>query len=157
MNAQPHFDAAQPLLHHLLELRQRLIYALIGFFAAFIFCYAHAEEIFQFLAKPLAAILQERGQRRFIYTDITEAFLTYVKVAAFAAAFLSFPAVAVQVWMFIAPGLYSKERKVFVPLLVATPVLFLAGAAFAYYVIFPAAYAFFLSFENPIFPGERLL
>jgi sec-independent protein translocase protein TatC len=147
-------DAPQPLLHHLLELRQRLIYALIGFFCAFILCYAYAEEIFQFLAQPLATLLREKGPRRLIYTGLTEAFLTYIKVAAFAAAFLSFPVVAFQLWMFIAPGLYRKERKVFIPLLIATPVLFLIGAAFAYYIIFPAAYAFFLSFEIPGSTGQ---
>jgi sec-independent protein translocase protein TatC len=147
-------DTPQPLIHHLLELRQRLIYALIGFFAAFVLCYAYSEEIFQFLVQPLATLLQEKGHRRLIYTGLTEAFLTYIKVAAFAAAFLSFPIIASQVWMFIAPGLYRKERKVFVPLLIATPALFLIGAAFAYYVIFPVAYAFFLSFETPGSTGQ---
>jgi sec-independent protein translocase protein TatC len=147
-------DTPQPLLQHLLELRHRLIYALLGFFAAFILCYLYAEEIFQFLVQPLATLLQERGHRRLIYTGLTEAFLTYIKVAAFAAAFLSFPVIASQLWMFIAPGLYRKERKVFVPLLIATPALFLMGAAFAYYVIFPTAYAFFLSFETPGSTGQ---
>ena len=147
-------DTPQPLLYHLLELRQRLIYALIGFFAAFILCYAYAEEIFHFLVKPLAVLLQEKGHRRLIYTGLTEAFLTYIKVAAFAAAFFSFPVIASQTWLFIAPGLYRKERKVFIPLLIATPVLFLIGAAFAYYVIFPNAYAFFLSFETPGSTGQ---
>jgi sec-independent protein translocase protein TatC len=147
-------DTPQPLLSHLLELRQRLIYASIGFFGAFLLCYAYAEEIFQFLVHPLAALLQEKGPRRLIYTGLTEAFLTYIKVAAFAAAFLSFPVIASQLWMFIAPGLYRKERKVFIPLLMATPVLFLVGAAFAYYVIFPVAYAFFLSFETPGSTGQ---
>ncbi|MGV8947902.1 MAG: twin-arginine translocase subunit TatC [Candidatus Paracaedibacter sp.] len=147
-------DTPQPLLHHLLELRQRLIYALIGFFIAFILCYTFAEEIFQFLVQPLATLLQEKGQRRLIYTGLTEAFLTYIKVSAFAAAFLSFPVIASQLWMFIAPGLYRQERKVFIPLLIATPILFLIGAAFAYYVIFPVAYAFFLSFETPGSTGQ---
>jgi sec-independent protein translocase protein TatC len=147
-------DAPQPLIHHLIELRQRLIYAIIGFFSAFAICYFYSEEIFQFLVQPLATLLQEKGPRRLIYTGLTEAFITYIKVAAFAAAFLSFPIVAVQIWMFIAPGLYRKERKVFVPLLIATPILFLIGAAFAYYVIFPAAYAFFLSFETPGSTGQ---
>jgi len=147
-------DAPQPLIHHLIELRQRLIYALIGFFVAFIVCYAFSEDIFQFLVQPLATLLKEKGARRLIYTGLTEAFITYVKVAAFAAAFLSFPIVATQIWMFIAPGLYRKERKIFVPLLIATPILFLIGAAFAYYVIFPAAYAFFLSFESPGSTGQ---
>jgi len=141
-------DPPQPLLHHLIELRQRLIYSLLGFSLAFIVCYVYSEEIFNFLVQPLASLLREKGPRRLIYTGLTEAFLTYVKVAAFAAAFLSFPIVASQIWMFIAPGLYRHERKVFVPLLIATPILFLLGASFAYYIIFPIAYAFFLSFES---------
>ncbi len=147
-------DTPQPLLHHLIELRQRLIYALIGFFIAFILCYAFSEEIFRFLVQPLATLLQEKGHRRLIYTGLTEAFLTYIKVSAFTAAFLSFPVVASQLWMFIAPGLYRQERKVFIPLLIATPILFLIGAAFAYYVVFPVAYAFFLSFETPGSTGQ---
>ncbi|MBM3468329.1 MAG: twin-arginine translocase subunit TatC [Alphaproteobacteria bacterium] len=142
-------DHPQPLLHHLLELRQRLIYSLLGFFAAFVLCYAYAESIFHFLVHPLTILLQEKGHHRLIYTGLTEAFLTYIKVAAFAAAFLSFPVVASQFWLFIAPGLYHQERKVFIPLLIATPVLFIVGAFFAYYVIFPLAYSFFLSFESP--------
>lgn len=147
-------DTPQPLLYHLIELRQRLIYALVGFFVAFVLCYTFAEEIFRFLVQPLATLLQEKGHRRLIYTGLTEAFLTYIKVSAFAAAFLSFPVIASQVWMFIAPGLYRQERKVFIPLLIATPVLFLMGAAFAYYVIFPVAYTFFLSFETPGSAGQ---
>ena len=142
-------DQPRPLLHHLLELRQRLIYGLCGFFAAFMVCYAYSEEIFSFLVQPLATLLQHKGQHRLIYTGLTEAFLTYVKVAGFAAAFLSFPVIAAQIWLFIAPGLYRQERKVFIPLIIATPLLFLTGAAFAYYIIFPTAYAFFLSFESP--------
>lgn len=147
-------DIPQPLLQHLLELRQRLIYALIGFFLTFIFCYVYAEEIFHFLVQPLATLLQAKGHHRLIYTNLTEAFLTYIKVSAFAAAFLSFPIIASQIWIFIAPALYHKEKRVFMPLLIATPILFLIGAAFAYYVIFPAAYAFFLSFESPGSTGQ---
>lgn len=147
-------DTPQPLLYHLIELRQRLIYALIGFFLAFVLCYAFAEDIFRFLVQPLTTLLQEKGDRRLIYTGLTEAFLTYIKVSAFAAAFLSFPVIASQIWMFMAPGLYRQERKVFIPLLIATPVLFLMGAAFAYYVVFPVAYAFFLSFETPGSAGQ---
>lgn len=151
---EPPMDAPQPILIHLIELRQRLIYSLIGFLVIFGACYAYSQEIFTFLVAPLSALLQEKGHHRLIYTGLTEAFLTYIKVAAFAAAFLSFPLIASQLWLFIAPGLYRQERKVFLPLLVATPVLFLLGAAFAYYVIFPNAYAFFLSFETPGSTGQ---
>lgn len=141
-------DTPQPILDHLIELRQRLIYSLVGFFAVFCVCYYYSETIFQFLVQPLEDLLKNKGARRLIYTGLTEAFLTYIKVAAYSAAFLSFPLVASQVWRFMAPGLYRDEKKIFLGLLAATPVLFFAGALFAYYVVFPAAYSFFLSFET---------
>ncbi len=147
-------DSPRPLLEHLIELRQRLIYAMIGFFIAFAVCYAFSEEIFQFLVKPLAKLLQAKSEgRRLIYTGLTEAFLTYIKVAAFAASFIAFPVIATQLWLFIAPGLYQNEKKLFVILASATPVLFITGAAFAYTVIFPTAYQFFLSFETAASAG----
>jgi sec-independent protein translocase protein TatC len=142
-------DQPRPLLEHLLELRHRLIYSLIGFILIFSVCYFYSEEIFQFLVRPLGRLLENKGERRrLIYTGLTEAFLTYIKVSAFAAAFIAFPLMATQIWRFIAPGLYQTERKLFVGLLIATPVLFLLGAVFAYTVIFPTAYEFFLSFET---------
>ena len=142
-------DQPKPLLDHLLELRQRLIYTLIGFVVVFCVCYLYSESIFQFLVRPLAQLLQTKGTgRRLIYTGLTEAFLTYIKVAAFAASFISFPFIAIQIWRFIAPGLYQNERNLFIGLLVTTPLLFLLGAAFAYTIIFPTAYDFFLSFES---------
>ncbi|MCX7337951.1 MAG: twin-arginine translocase subunit TatC [Alphaproteobacteria bacterium] len=148
-------DEPQPLMDHLIELRQRLIYALCGFFLMFAVCYYFSEAIFQFLVHPLANILQSKGgSRRLIYTGLTEAFLTYIKVAAFSAAFVSFPVIATQVWLFVAPGLYQNEKKIFVSLLAATPLLFFLGAAFAYFVIFPTAYQFFLSFESPGINGS---
>ncbi|MBI1954516.1 MAG: twin-arginine translocase subunit TatC, partial [Proteobacteria bacterium] len=86
---------------------------------------------------------------KMIYTGVTEVFLTYIKVSLFSAAFISFPLIVIQIWRFIAPGLYFEEKKIFFPLLIATPVLFLLGAAFAYFFVFPLAYEFFLSFEIP--------
>lgn len=148
-------DTPRPLLEHLIELRKRLIYILIVFFIVFSVCYFFSEAIFQFLVKPLATLLQAKGEgRRLIYTGLTEAFLTYIKVAAFAASFIAFPLIASQIWLFIAPGLYLHERKLFVGLLIATPILFFLGAAFAYTVIFPAAYQFFLSFESSAAAGS---
>lgn len=137
-----------PLLDHLIELRRRLIYCLIGFILLFFICYYFAPEIYQFLAQPLAdAMAQKGGERRMIYTGLTEAFFTYVKVASFAAFFLAFPILASQVWKFVAPGLYKNERSAFLPFLIATPLLFFAGGALAYYVVFPLAWKFFLGFE----------
>lgn len=124
------------------------MYSLLAFSVVFCLCYYWSEAIFQFLVQPLEDLLKHKGNRRLIYTGLTEAFLTYVKVAAFSAVFISFPIVATQIWRFMAPGLYRDEKKIFRGLLAATPILFFVGALFAYYIVFPAAYSFFLSFET---------
>ncbi len=143
-------DKPMPLLDHLIELRTRLLWSIGAFFIAFFICYHFSGQIYSFLAEPLAHILEQRGQnRRLIFTALTEAFFTYLKVAFFGAAFVSFPVVATQLWMFIAPGLYRSEKRALLPFLVATPILFVMGAALAYYFIFPVAWSFFLSFETP--------
>jgi sec-independent protein translocase protein TatC len=147
-------DTRMPLMDHLIELRSRLIKSFIAFLIAFFVCYAVSRHIFAFLTEPLAHLLEGQGNRRLIYTALYEAFFTYIKVSMFAAAFLSFPIVATQLWMFIAPGLYKHEKKAFLPFLVATPVLFFTGGALVYYVIFPLAWKFFLSFETPGGPDE---
>lgn len=142
-------DKKMPLLDHLIELRSRLLYAAIGFVLAFFACFYFAQDIFDFLAQPLADILNELGEdRRFIYTDLTEVFFTQVKVAAFGALCVSFPVIAAQIWAFIAPGLYKNEKQAFLPFLIATPVMFAIGAAFLYYVLMPLAWRFFLGFEQ---------
>ena len=151
--AVPEDDHPQPLLAHLVELRQRLVYSTSGFVVAFIIAYLYSEEVFRFLVQPLAELLSEQAGRRLIYTGVAEAFLTYIKVAAFTAFFFAFPLIAIQIWLFIAPGLYRDEKRIALPLMIATPLLFFAGACFAYYVVFPKAYAFFLSFETPAVPG----
>jgi sec-independent protein translocase protein TatC len=138
-----------PLLDHLIELRQRLIWSLLTFVAAFAFCYAFAEPIYGFLTHPLAEALQGQPGRRMIYTALYETFFTYLKVSAFGALCLSFPMVAVQLWMFVAPGLYRNERSAFLPFLIATPVLFLLGASLVYFGLMPVAITFFLGFETP--------
>ncbi len=140
-----------PLLDHLIELRKRLLWSAVAFLISFGVCYHFSQEIYSFLARPLADILQERSgaDRRLIYTALYEAFFTYIKVAFFGASFISFPIVATQLWLFIAPGLYRSEKRAIAPFLIATPVLFIMGAALAYYFIFPVAWRFFLSFESP--------
>jgi len=138
-----------PLLEHLIELRRRLIYSFIAFILAFLVCYHFAPDIFAFLVRPLADALKDRPDAHMIFTALHEAFFTYLKVAFWAAAFVSFPVVASQIWMFVAPGLYRQEKRAFLPFLAATPALFLLGAALVYYVIFPLAWQFFLSFETP--------
>ena len=142
-------DKPMPLLDHLIELRRRLLWSAVAFFVCFGVCYHFSEEIYSFLVQPLANILKNRGDnRRLIFTELTEAFFTYLKVGFFAAAFISFPVVATQVYLFVAPGLYRSEKRAFMPFLVATPFLFVAGGALAYYFVFPAAWTFFLSFES---------
>ena len=138
-----------PLTEHLVELRRRLLYCLAAITVLFFVCYYFAPQIYAFLAQPLADALAEKGSadRRMIYTGLHEAFFTYVKVAFFAAMFLAFPLTAIQVWRFVAPGLYKNERHAFLPFLIATPVLFFIGGAVAYYIVFPMAWHFFLGFE----------
>lgn len=140
-----------PLMDHLTELRNRLLICALAFFVLFCAGFAFAQPIYAFLVEPLAAALVDRpGERRMIYTGLAEAFVTYVKVAFFAGAFFSFPVWATQVWRFVAPGLYKAEKRAVLPFLLATPVLFFAGAALAYYLIFPMAFKFFLSFESAV-------
>ncbi|WP_408904350.1 twin-arginine translocase subunit TatC [Pararoseomonas sp. SCSIO 73927] len=144
-----------PLIDHLLELRTRLLWSIGAFGIAFAVCYYFSTQIYGFLARPLAEILVQQGggERRMIFTALYEAFFTYLKVAFFGAIFFSFPMWATQLWLFIAPGLYRSEKKVITPFLVASPVLFVAGAALAYYFIFPLAWQFFISFETPTGAG----
>lgn len=142
-------DKAMPLLDHIIELRKRIIWSLATFIIAFGICYHFSGEIYRFLSAPLAEIMRQKGEQpHLIYTALYEAFFTYVRVAVFGALFLSFPMIAIQAWIFIAPGLYRNEKKAFAPFLIATPVLFLLGAALAYYVVFPFAWRFFLSFQQ---------
>jgi sec-independent protein translocase protein TatC len=138
-----------PLLEHLIELRNRLVYSVGFLLLAVLVSYYFAEDIFAFLVRPLAELYEGEEGRRLIYTGLTEAFFTYLKVAFFAGMCVSFPLISTQLWMFVAPGLYRNEKRVFMPFLVATPLLFLLGGALAYYVIFPLAWPFFTSFETP--------
>lgn len=147
MTQLPETTKEMPLIEHLLELRKRLIYSLVAFIIASLACYHFSREIYAFLVKPLAIVLHGED-RRLIYTGLTEAFFTYMKLALFAGGVLSFPIVAAQVWMFIAPALYKNEKRAFLPFLIATPVLFLAGAAFVYYFVIPVAWKFFAGFES---------
>ena len=147
-------DKPMPLMDHLKELRQRVLWSVGAFILAFAVCYYFSQQIYAFLAQPLADILsrQSGGERRMIFTALYEAFFTYLKVAFFGAVFFSFPIWATQLWLFVAPGLYRSEKRAIAPFLVASPFLFLLGAALAYYFIFPLAWQFFISFETP--PGS---
>ena len=146
---QPIDDSKMPLLDHLIELRTRLLRSFIAILVLFFICYYFAPQLFDFLVHPLADLLAERGgDRRMIFTALHEAFFTYIKVALFAALFISFPFVSIQIWGFIAPGLYKDEKSAFAPFLIMTPILFFLGGALVYYFIFPMAWKFFLSFES---------
>jgi sec-independent protein translocase protein TatC len=138
-----------PLLDHLIELRNRLMWSAAAILVAFIVCYQFKETIYRFLAHPLAQIFAGEPGRKMIFTGLTEAFFTYIKVSLWAAVCLAFPVVAVQIWKFVAPGLYKTERRAFLPYICATPILFILGASLAYFVVIPYAFRFFLSFETP--------
>lgn len=142
-----------PLLDHLIELRQRLLYSALTLLVAFLVCFYFAGDLYDFLVRPLAEVLQGRegvrGERRLIFTDLTEVFFTHIKVAFFFGAFISSPIFLTQIWLFVAPGLYRNEKTALAPFLIASPVLFFTGGALVYYVIFPFAWEFFLSFETP--------
>ena len=139
-----------PLVSHLIELRDRLKWAVIAFFIAFLCSYFVADHIYSFLVKPLELTYKDMGYEnpRMIYTGLTEAFFTYLKVSFYTALFISFPVIATQIYKFAAPGLYKNERKAFYPFLIATPVLFALGAALVYFFIFPLAWKFFLGFQT---------
>jgi len=139
-------DTKAPLLDHLIELRRRLLWVVGTLLLAFFACLAFAKPIFAVLVQPLLAA----GQGKLIYTDVFEAFFAEVKVAFFAALMLTFPVFAIQLWRFVAPGLYSKEKKAFLPFLIMTPFFFAGGAAFAYFVAMPWALKFLLGFEGDV-------
>jgi sec-independent protein translocase protein TatC len=144
-------DSRAPLLDHLIELRRRLIYCILALVVTFFVCFYFSEKIFAFLLQPLLVA----GQKKVIYTQLFEAFFVQVKVGFFAAMMLSFPVIANQLWQFVAPGLYKKEKRALLPFLVATPILFLAGAAMAYFVAVPMALHFLLSFQGNVGGVDR--
>jgi len=136
------------LMDHITELRTRLLWSFVYLIIIFIICFYFADQLFSFLAKPLVKLMDTENGQGFIYTALHEAFFTELKIAFFFALFFSFPLIAIQIWKFIAPGLYAKEKKAFLPFLIATPVLFFAGGSMVYYLIAPVAWKFFLSYQN---------
>jgi sec-independent protein translocase protein TatC len=139
-------ESKAPLLDHLIELRRRLLWCVAALLVGFFICLYFAKPIFAILVQPLL----KAGQGKLIYTDIFEAFFVEVKVAFFAAMLISFPVLATQIWRFVAPGLYVKEKKAFLPFLLMTPFFFTAGASFAYFVAMPWALKFLLGFEGNV-------
>jgi len=134
---------------HLTELRKRLIHSFIFLFIFFILGYFFAEYLYGFLVEPYAQAVKDDGiERRLIFTALQETFLTYLKVSFFAAFFVTCPFILMQIWKFIAPGLYKHEKTAIIPYLILTPILFFLGGALVYYLIMPLAINFFLSFES---------
>ena len=142
-------DASKaPLIEHLIELRQRLMWAILAITVGFVLCFTFAKDIYNFLLVPYQWAVGEDVPIGMIYTAPQEFFFTQLKVALFGAIFLTFPIIAAQLYMFIAPGLYRNERHAFLPFLIATPVLFVIGGALVYFVVMPLAMQFFLSMQQ---------
>ena len=147
-------DASKaPLMDHLIELRTRLIYSVAAFFVMFLVCFAVAKHIYNILLWPFVSVVGAEHAKT-IYTHLLEKFFVDIKVAMFGAAFLSFPVVAIQIYKFVAPGLYRNERAAFRPYLVATPVLFALGAAIVYFIAMPLLVRFSVGFEQAPMPGQ---
>ncbi|MFZ5691576.1 MAG: twin-arginine translocase subunit TatC [Pseudomonadota bacterium] len=136
-----------PLIDHLIELRSRLIKALIAFGVAFILCFAFAKQIYNILVWPFVWVAGIENSK-FIYTALLEYFLTQLKLAMFGAAFLAFPVIAAQIYMFVAPGLYRNERQAFVPYLIATPIFFVLGSLVVYFIVMPLLVRFSLGMQQ---------
>ena len=138
-----------PLIEHLAELRSRLIWSALAFIAAMVVCYTIWQPIYNFLTQPICHALNERGQScQLQIIKLQEGFFTAINISFFGGFVLAFPVIGYQLWRFIAPGLYRSEKAAFMPFLLASPIMFLIGASFAYYVILPMAYDFFLSFQQ---------
>lgn len=147
--AEPVEEHKMPLFDHLIELRTRLLRSVIALIVAFIICFSLAEYIFDFLMAPLADVMKEiGGSQRMIFTALTEAFFTYIKVGFFGALMVTFPIFATQIWKFIAPGLYRDEKSAFLPFLFISPILFIMGGALVYYFVMPLAWRFLLGFQT---------
>ena len=140
-------ETKAPLLDHLVELRSRLLKSVAALFLGFVLCFAFSEQLFAILVHPLKEAFGPGGGK-LVYTKLYEAFFVQVKVALFGSFFLTFPIIANQLWAFVAPGLYTKEKRALLPFLLATPVLFMAGASLAYFVVMPTAFHFFLQFQG---------
>lgn len=149
-NAENHQQAEEKMsLHtHLIELRRRLLYSVVMVLVTFFISYLYAESIYAFLLDPLANVYGDDDQKGMIYTGLTEVFFTYIKISFYMALFVSFPVIACQAYLFIAPGLYRHERNQIWPFLVASPMLFIAGAATVYYGVIPMAWEFLVGFES---------
>jgi len=140
-------EEKKPLTSHLKELRDRLVVSVIAVGIAFVITYIFKERIFEFLMRPFVAVMP--AQSSFIFTTVTEAFLTYFKMSLAAALFLAAPVILYEVWMFVAPGLYEKEKKYAIPFILFGSIFFMAGGLFCYFLVMPYIYRFFVSYAGP--------
>jgi sec-independent protein translocase protein TatC len=147
MSAEDIEASKAPLMDHLIELRSRLIKALLGFGVAFIFCFFFSKQIYNVLVWPYVWVAGADNSK-FIYTALLELFVTHLKLALFGAGFISFPIVATQIYKFVAPGLYKQERSAFLPYLIATPIFFVLGAMLVYFVVWPMLVRFSLGMQQ---------
>ncbi|RRH75103.1 twin-arginine translocase subunit TatC [Falsigemmobacter faecalis] len=149
-------DSAAPLIEHLSELRNRLIWSVVAFLIGMMICFAVWNPVFNFLTQPICNALADRGQNCGLFLiKVQEGFFVAVRIAVLGGFALSFPFIAFQLWRFVAPGLYRQEKGALLPFLISSPIMFFLGAAFAYYVVLPIAFSFFLSFQQGGFgPGE---
>jgi sec-independent protein translocase protein TatC len=144
-------DSSAPLIEHLTELRTRIIRSVLAFVVAMVGCFVVAEPILNFLAEPIAEILRSRGENpQLIFTAPQEKFFVLIRISIIMGLGVSFPVIAYQMWRFVAPGLYKSEQGAFLPFIIASPLLFLLGAAFAHYVVTPLALNFFIGFSDAI-------
>ncbi|MDV7269493.1 twin-arginine translocase subunit TatC [Thioclava sp. A2] len=150
MSAEEHLDdSSAPLIEHLAELRTRLLYSLAAFVVAMVICYGFWNPIFNILTQPICLALADRGQQCGLYLiKLQEGFFVAINISFLGGFALSFPVIAYQLWRFVAPGLYKSEKNAFLPFLLASPVMFFLGAAFAYFIILPMAFSFFLGFQQ---------
>jgi sec-independent protein translocase protein TatC len=150
-------DSSAPLIEHLAELRTRLIHSVVYFLIGMVICFTVATPIFNFLTAPLCSVLADRGQDcDLIFISPQEGFFVAIKVSVLGGFMLAFPFIANQMWRFVAPGLYKSEQGAFLPFLVASPFMFILGASFAFFVVTPLAYDFFLGFQQFGGSGEAV-
>lgn len=140
-------EEKKPFVSHLKELRDRLVICILGVGVAFVITYIFKERIFAFLMRPFIQVMPP--QSSFIFTTVTEAFMTYLKIALVAALFLGAPIILYEVWMFVSPGLYEKEKRYIFPFIGFGSFFFIAGGLFCYFVVMPTIYRFFVSFAGP--------
>jgi sec-independent protein translocase protein TatC len=151
-------DTSAPLIEHLAELRSRLIKSVLAFIVGVLLCFTVAQPIFNFLTAPLCEALAQRGQDcDLIFISPQEGFFVAIKISVLGGLILSFPVISYQLWRFVAPGLYKSEKNAFLPFMIASPFMFVLGGAFAFYIVTPIAYNFFLGFQQFGPEGEAIL